>query len=239
MNRVLFFKDQKVEDSIYESHDSSILVHIKEVLKKTEGDSIKLCIADDGLFEAKIITLGDSIKVEILKKEESIQSNINLIIGLSRPPTCQKILEHGTTFGVSSFHFMATSNGEKSFCDSKLFKDQRYKKYIDMGLSQSDSYYKYPEVNLSKKWNLNDIGSEQLFVLDPFCVETFEDYNIDFDKKMVLAIGPERGWNSFEFEDLLNRGFKKVRLGPSKLRVELATYSALSQLDLIKMKSQK
>ncbi len=238
MNRILLSKENKISEDTYRLNDPNAIAHIQKVLQKKEGEEVKCCLINQGLFQGKIQKISnESIDFTLEEKLPSETSPVELYIGLSRPPTCQKILEHGTTMGVSSFHFTRTRLGEKSFYDSKLFQNKHYEKYLKLGLSQSDSYYQLPSFELSARWAPEEIEGEQKFVLDPFTEDSFADVSLDFSKKIILAIGPERGWHSSEVDDLVNCGFKRIRLGSAKLRVELATYSALSQLELLKMKA--
>ncbi|MDH5581518.1 MAG: RsmE family RNA methyltransferase [Bdellovibrionales bacterium] len=238
MNRILIQESHRIGPNIYRLTNPSVLEHIHQVLGKSMGEELKCCLVNKGLFNGVIKDLKESeLTVELLDEVASETTNIELFVGLSRPPTCQKILEHGTTLGVSSFHFTRTKLGEKSFIDSKLFKEKRYEKYLKLGLSQSDGFFQLPDFKLSSHWAPTDIEGEQKFVLDPFSSKTFSDVKINFKKKITLAIGPERGWHPQEVEEMVEHGFQGINLGPSKLRVELATYCALSQLELLRPKT--
>jgi 16S rRNA (uracil1498-N3)-methyltransferase len=45
---------------------------------------------------------------------------------------------------------------------------------------------------------------------------------------VVLAIGPEGGWNDFELGLLEARGFQRISLGPRSLRTDTACIAMLS-----------
>ncbi|MFZ9001568.1 MAG: RsmE family RNA methyltransferase [Bacteriovoracaceae bacterium] len=238
MNRILIQDKHLIAPSTYKITDPSVLEHIHQVLDKKVGEQLKCCLIDKGLYTGVVKDLNQSeIVIGLLNEVPSVKTNIELYVGLSRPPTCQKILEHGTTLGVNSFHFTRTKLGEKSFIDSKLFKEKRYEKYLKLGLAQSDSFTQFPHFHLSDTWSPQDIKGHQKFILDPFSTKTFSDVNIDFNEKITLGIGPERGWHADEVEQMVSLGFERITLGPSKLRVELATYCALSQLELLRPKT--
>ena len=42
------------------------------------------------------------------------------------------------------------------------------------------------------------------------------------DRRILLAVGPEGGWNTFELELLARHGFTGVSMGPRTLRVDTA-----------------
>jgi 16S rRNA (uracil1498-N3)-methyltransferase len=45
---------------------------------------------------------------------------------------------------------------------------------------------------------------------------------------VLLAIGPEGGWNAFELDLLRAHGFEMIGLGPRRLRVDTACVSLLA-----------
>ena len=48
------------------------------------------------------------------------------------------------------------------------------------------------------------------------------------DERVLIAIGPEGGWNAFELALLQTRGFRPVGLGPRPLRVDTACTALLA-----------
>ncbi|MFI5391071.1 MAG: RsmE family RNA methyltransferase, partial [Bacteriovoracales bacterium] len=168
----------------------------------------------------------ESIELKVENISPKYFAPFELLVGLSRPPTCKKLLEHGTSLGVSRFNFYPAQLSEKSYQESNLFKD--YQKYLKYGLSQSGIYHQMPEVNLKK-----DFSGEQKFVLSPKTKKTFLDYKIQPNKKITLAIGPERGFLNREIDAFKDQGFLEVSIGPPILRVEIATFAALGQLHLL------
>jgi RsmE family RNA methyltransferase len=106
------------------------------------------------------------------------------------------------------------------------------------GLSQSGVYTRIPTFSL-EKYNAIDqyqTLNGQKFILDLKAQETFDDYPLDFKHPITLAIGPERGWVKNEIATFNAAGFKSVKISSSILRVEHAFYSAVSQLELKKLK---
>ena len=89
--------------------------HLKKVLKVQKDSPIKLCLINEGLADGKVLeVLTDKILVKIGTIKDSVEVKTKLIVGLSRPLTMQKILEHGTTLGVSEFHFFRAELSEKN-----------------------------------------------------------------------------------------------------------------------------
>lgn len=221
-------------------HDSLVLGHIKNTLKSRIGDVLKCTVLNQGLTTGEIIELCDSHCR--LKLSEIIPGHtqwFNLVTGLSRPQTSKKILEHATTFGVNKIHFFKASLSEKSYMDSKIFTSKEYEEYMLAGLSQSGIYTSMPEFILDKynpAQSYKDVDPGQKFILDLKGAHNFLDMNaeIDFQKPVTLAVGPERGFVSEDIARFHEVGFKSVKISSSILRVEHAIYSAVSQLELLR-----
>jgi RsmE family RNA methyltransferase len=226
MNSFLVFEEEKVNEA-YLIHDKERIIHVQNILKSSIGDSLNVCLVNHGLGRGVIEEISsDHLKIKLGEINPMAHAPFELLIGVSRPHSCQKILEHGTCMGVSNFNFFTATLSEKSYLKAKLFED--YKKYLKYGLSQSGLYHKLPEVSLSKKYS-----GTQKFILNPKTNKTFKDFQLKKDEKITLAIGPERGFTEKEVEEFKEKGFLEVSLGSPILRVEIATFTALGQLHLL------
>ncbi len=176
----------------------------------------------------------ENVLKNVLKKRNPW---VNLIIGLSRPQTCKKVLELGTSMGVKSFEFLDAKLSEKSYAQSKVFQNNAFEKYLLNGLSQSSNLHIMPSLKVEKslKKESGEEG-EQKLILSPFSEKSLNDISLDFEKPITVAIGPERGWTGKEVEKFKSHNFLEVKISSSVLRVETATISVLSQLELLKNK---
>jgi len=197
---------------------------------------LKVTLVGVGIGEAYIKSLSDdSLTLLVESITPKNLAPYDLIIGLSRPPTLKKVLEHATTLGVGKFDFFKAALSEKSYLDSKLFKEDNLLKYLRFGISQSAIYHNLPKVKLHE--SLPDFKNrEQKFILSPKSTKTFLDVDLDFSKRITVAVGPERGWTEGEITSFKNMGFIEIGISPSILRVETAVFSSLGQLELLRIK---
>lgn len=245
MNRVVIFASE-YEKKLpalreIEINDSLRVNHIRTILKLIVGDIIKVTLENLGLAQAKITNLSEkNVCLDIIDQIPGKKARYQLIIGLSRPQTCKKIIEHATSMGVGSFDFFSAELGEKSYANAKLFSHKEYEELLHLGLSQSSGLYKTPIVRVHQRINKEAFSQmEQKFILSPFAEENFTDVEIDFKKPITLAIGPERGFTTKEVEIFKEMGYKEIRISNSILRVEIATFATLGQLDLLDLKQSK
>ena len=218
--------------------DPKIISHLHETLKARPGDTFKCTVLNSGLCQGTITEISATKCLLNLSPIKEAQPQwFNLVVGISRPQTSKKVLEHATTFGAKKIHFFKASLSEKSYLDSKVFEESECTEYLEAGLSQSAIYSHLPVVQIDK---YNPAGSysngPQKFILDLNAKENFLDLkdSIQFDTPITLAIGPERGFISEDIERFHEAGFKSVKISSSILRVEHAIYSAVSQLELIR-----
>lgn len=216
--------------------DVHMLSHIHSTLKLTPGDWVKCTILDQGLCSGTVTKIDPAKCTLALGPIVNGQTQwFDLITGLSRPQTTKKILEHATTFGARKFHFFKASLSEKSYLDSKIFEDKAYEEFLIAGLSQSAIYTNLPEFKLEKYNPAEQYKNvPQKFILDLKGNKSFLDIEIDFNKPITLAIGPERGFIKDDIDRFHAASFTSIKISSSILRVEHAIYSAISQLELIR-----
>lgn len=218
--------------------EPSILEHLHATLKSKVGDTLKCTILNSGLTTGEILFLDKKIcKLKLGPITSSNAPWFNLVIGISRPQTSKKILEHATTFGVQNIHFFKSTLSEKSYLDSKIFLKEECESYLRAGLSQSAIYSTLPLVKVDKFNPAQSYeNAPQKFILNLKESKSFLDYapEIDFNLPITLAIGPERGFVSEDLQRFDSAGFKSVKISSSILRVEHAIYSAVSQLELLR-----
>lgn len=233
MNRVPILR--KNSESLFEISNFETVKHLKKVLKVQKDSPIKLCLINEGLADGKVLeVLTDKILVKIGTIKDSVEVKTKLIVGLSRPLTMQKILEHGTTLGVSEFHFFKAELSEKSFLDSKFIKDAKFESYMKKGLAQSGIFSKMPQVYIYNKFadiSLKQFSNYNKLFLSLNSTDFLTKNNTIKKLPSVFLIGPERGFTNDEEEVFLQLNFLGVKIGPSIQRVEYATASILAQLE--------
>jgi RsmE family RNA methyltransferase len=229
---ILFDSDRDQSDpNVFHIEDDFRLNHLNNVVKASVGKMLQLTWLDHKRGVGEVVNL-NPFSIKWVKDAPSAESGVHLYVGLSRPPTCKKILEHGSTMGVSSFTFFSTDLGEKSYRSSKLWTEELYKELLHLGLSQSRLYYQMPKVEvLDRMPKVSELAGA--FYLDPSCERYLNKKDVDGELEPRFLIGPERGWSDQELSTLSSGELHGRLLSPSVLRVEIATFSLLGQLHLL------
>lgn len=233
MNTLILLETDCTHEDHFEIKDSKRVTHLREILKVKEGDELRVGLLGGSFGRALVTSLSPlSLKVEWKQaSKQEILPQISLSIGLSRPPTLKKILEHATSMGVQSFEFYRAHLSEKSYADSKIFEKEAMKDLLMLGLSQGSSSLYLPEVSVTKSGVEALEPTAQSFVLSLEGDHSFWDYEIDFSKPLHFVLGPERGLTKSEDQSLIERGFRPLKIHPSILRVEIATFALLGALE--------
>ena len=235
MNSIVIFEHELNENRI-SIDDSYRLAHLNQVIKPILGQELKITVLGHGLSVAKVSKLeSKQVVLEVIKAFDKPQyPQIHLVVGLSRPPTMKKILEHASSMGVRHFHFFPAKLSEKSYADSKIWSDGKAEQAMIDGLAQSAHYWQRPMIYQYKFLeSLPRFENADRRILSLAQGLKNQMKPIDKDKGLVLAFGPERGFTIQEDQALQVRGFQAVSLGPSVLRVEIAVFATLAQAQFL------
>lgn len=240
MNRIPVF-EREVQSKMIQIDDSWRLEHLLKNLRAKPGDELKLTfIGGGGLGTGRLESLCSekalfSFDPKTLVKAPKAQTV--LLLGLCRPPSMQKILEHGSALGVSHFIFTPTALCEKSFLKSRKLEPETREHRMLLGIVQGGQYDEIPRFTLASGFSS---------ALEEFCNQADLRFFGELDSQIDLlsasapgnhfktgfALGPERGFTREE-EDLLRKAeCQGVLFHQGIQRVEIATFLALGQWEL-------
>lgn len=238
MNRIPIRRSNT--ETLIRLSEFELLKHLKKVIKVSINDPIKLTLINEGLVTGIIKKVEkEFIEIEIDPNEIKAPEPTNsvLIIGSSRPLTCKKIFEHGTTLGIGQFIFFQAQLSEKSYYESKIYEESEYTKHLILGLAQSGIYSNLPKVSIYQSFDqipLDQIEISNKLLLSLESHSTLDQVGFSPKISSTILVGPERGFTQDEEDIFEHMGFKKVSIGRSIQRVEYAVASALGQIELMK-----
>jgi len=236
MNRVLI-NSSSIKENLYSISDTRVREHIVNHLKLKIGDTFKATLLEKGTGLAIIKEIKETeITVEMKTLDSPELPEIHLCVATSRPPTLKKIIEHGTSLGVTHFHFFKGELSDKSYSMSKVLEPTSMASLASLGLEQGAKNYKLPQFeNLDSFDKLSLPETSNCFILSLEDRKLLSEQRIDINAPVILLIGSERGWTKKEENTFRERGFIPVFLSEHVLRTEIATFSALSQLEMIRL----
>ena len=162
-------------------------------------------------------------------------SPITLVCAMQRPLTFKKILHGALTMGVKKIHFIHAAKVEKSYWQAAVLRENELDLEIRLALEQcGDTVYPEFEFHTRFKPFVEDVlpqlvQSSALAVFGhPRSVTPVP--MPPGNGSIILAAGPEGGFNEFENTMLEQSGLLPVTLGTRVLRSEYAVTALLAKL---------
>ncbi len=240
MNIIILTNADKLSAINYYVTDERFL-HLKKILKAKINDVIEVGILNGPTGRARIKELSDNSALLEIVEHNSIKEKlfqIDLICALPRPQTLKKVLSTCASMGVEHLYLIRSEKVEKSYFHSPLLEENNYTSYLIEGLSQGKRTI-LPKISIHSRFKK---FFEDEFINSKYQINLLAHPNADsyLDKtpirnfsKIVLATGPEGGWNDFEINFMKEKGFINYKLSDSILRVENAVTAAMAQIELL------
>jgi 16S rRNA (uracil1498-N3)-methyltransferase len=239
MNIIILTKKDRLNDDYYHLNDERYL-HIRDILKLSEKDFCEIGLLNGPCGKASVKNIDSEkviLKIDELYRVKEPEKGIEIICALPRPQTLKKVLSNCATMGVSKISLIRSEKVEKSYFQSPLLEKRNYDKYLIEGLSQGKRTL-LPEVDIHKKFkpffeNRFPENNSVCILAIPEAENYLSTYSLS-NKNLIIAIGPEAGWNEFEINFMKNAGFTEFKLSENTLRVENAVVSVLAQIELLR-----
>lgn len=242
MNIIILTAEDKIDTNRYRISDER-LAHIQKVLKSEPGDILEVGLLLGPTGSAKIAALSKTeVELEIIRFNEIKNTKtpkIDLICALPRPQTLKKVLNISATMGVNNIYLIKSEKVEKSYFHSPLLEKTNYNKYLIEGLSQGKRT-DLPQISIHKRFKeffttyFNEENKSTIRLIAHPDNSSYLNKNIlNSTNHLILAIGPEGGWNDYEINFMIERGFNKFKLSENILRVESAVTAALCHVELL------
>jgi 16S rRNA (uracil1498-N3)-methyltransferase len=206
--------------------------HAVRVLRMTDGDQLTLTDGKGFFYSAKI-TKADSKKCqfEILDKRETPKKNFHIHIAIAPTKNADRVewfVEKAIEIGIHEISFILCKNSER-----KVINMERVEKIAVNALKQSQQAL-LPKLNeLVPFKKILEVKADQRFI---GFVDSDNSLHLkalaQLNKKYLILIGPEGDFSKEELELALKNGFKKVSLGPNRLRTETAALVSCQILNL-------
>jgi 16S rRNA (uracil1498-N3)-methyltransferase len=230
---ILFYQPAIPEGALYLDSDESR--HCVKVLRRKAGDAIAVTDGKGFFYEA-VITKADAAQChfEVRRKTPAPERDHYIHIAISPTKNADRIewfVEKATELGVDRITLMDCRNTERSF-----IKTERLQKVAISAMKQSvkavvpliqDQLLQFTEV-------VEQCQEQEKCVayVDPDNTLHLQDA-VAVNKSYCVLIGPEGDFSPEELKTAADHGFRKVSLGPSRLRTETAGMVACHILNLI------
>ena len=211
--------------------------HIASVLKAAPGDTIRVGVLD-GPFGLATIAAIDDHAVRLRCEFESVvppRPPVDLLLAVPRPKVLRRLWAQLAALGVGRIIVTNAERVERNYFDTHVLTPECYRPLLIEGLQQARDT-RLPIVSVHRQFRV--LVEDQLDQLSDASVRLVADPRGSASvtaavgrqpaSRVLLAIGPEGGWNEFELSLLEAHGFQTVTMGSRTLRSDTACISLLS-----------
>ncbi len=234
-----------VRDQEWDGDDSVIVAgdrarHLLQVIRCRAGDEIRVGRPNGPVGIGRVLEAGPT-EVRLACRFDGrppVVGRMELLMAVPRPKVLGRVIEQAVSLGVARIHLLRTWFVEKSYLGCDLLKrPELMEARIWNGLEVSGRTH-VPEVRIHPLFRpfvedrldhiLGDGGGR--YVAHPGAEAPLVGVALPQGGRLALAVGPERGWTTFERDLLVAHGFQAVSLGNGTLRVETAVVAGLAIL---------
>lgn len=219
----LFYSPEITKEQAQFTFSKEESKHIIKVLRKTNGDVLKITNGKGDVFTAQISQANEKHCVITIVSSET-QNPLPYHLHLAVAPTKMNdryewFLEKATEIGVTEITPVLCEHSER-----KVVKIERFEKILQAAMKQSLQCY-LPKLNdaMAYKDFIKQTFKGDLFIAH--CEETNRKSlkkELKPGKDITILIGPEGDFSKSEIALAIAQGFQPVTLGDTRLRTETA-----------------
>ena len=233
-------------------------VHVRKILNAADGQAIRAGVLDAGRCDDAVVRwvgAGEerALRLDLGDADELLRPaavagrpRVDLLLAMPRPLQFGRLLPMVASLGIGTLWVTAAAKTPKTYFSSHLLKkghEAALRTALAEGLAQAgDTDMPRVEVRKSVRRLLEDgelNGYSRMLLCHPDrggeggeCTSNSVSgalRGIEGDARVLLAVGPEGGWEEpVELELLRGHGFTQVSLGPRTLRTDVAVVSLLA-----------
>lgn len=211
--------------------------HMLKVLRVTPGLQVRVGVLDgprgiatvDGIRD-EAVTL--SCVFDVIAPA---RPPVDLLLATPRPKVMRRLWAQIAALGVGRIILTNAEKVERNYFDTHMLEPGTYRPLLIEGLQQARDT-RMPSVSIHRRFKvlIEDeldqlVGPALRIVADPSAATPVtEIVRRSREPRILLAIGPEGGWNAFELDLLAAHGFQSAGMGPRTLRTDTACVALLA-----------
>lgn len=211
--------------------------HLLNVLKVAPGQTVRVGLVD-GPFGAGTVESTADGRVTmrcVFEADTPARPRVDLLLAVPRPKVMRRLWAQLAALGVGQIILTNAERVERPYFDTHVLTEDCYRPLLIEGLQQARDT-RLPSVSIHRQFKvlvedhldaLSDAGTR--IVADPGAAASVAAaVGGHPGGRVLIAIGPEGGWNAFELALLQAHGFRPAGLGPRALRVDTACTAVLA-----------
>ena len=207
------------------------------MLRVANGATLRVGLVDGPRGTAVVRSI-DSTVVELgctFEATPPARPAVDLVLALPRPKVMRRLFAQLAALGVGRIILTNAARVERDYFDAHILSPAVYRPLLIEGLQQAKDT-RLPTVTIHRQFRiLVEDEFEELIpegvrlVAEPGGAPSIEHQAAaSGSDRIVLAVGPEGGWNEFELTLMKSHGFLPISLGTRTLRSDTACVALLT-----------
>ncbi len=222
--------------------------HVAQVLKAGPGQTVRVGMVNGSFGSGAVAAVSDcSVSLHCtFTSEKPSRPRVDLLLALPRPKVLRRLWAQLASLGVGQIVLTNAERVERNYFDTHVLSEGCYRPLLIEGLQQARDTW-LPRVSIHKQFRVlveDDLsllypGGHRL-VAHPGCGTA--DMRLDDaapSERVMVAVGPEGGWNGFELKLLADHGFHAFDMGGRTLRTDTACVALLALVHSVLRKSER
>jgi len=211
--------------------------HLLKVLKVAPGDRVRLGLLDGPRGAGTVQSIGDGTVALrcVFEGEIPPRPRVDLLLALPRPKVMRRIWAQAAALGVGQIILTNAARVERNYFDTHWLTPEGYRPLLMEGLQQARDT-RLPSVSIHRQFKVlvedaldGLFGGGPRLMADPGAARPpGAAAREGGGERLLLAVGPEGGWNDFERNLLAAHRFQPVGMGPRALRSDTACIALLA-----------
>lgn len=211
--------------------------HMIGVLRVTPGARVRVGLIDGGIGTAEVERVdAGRVTLRCALGEAPARPRVDLLLALPRPKVLGRLYGPLAQLGVGRLILSNAARVERFYFDAHQLDPAFRRAQLLEGLAQARDT-RVPSVTVHR--SLRVLVEDELDAMTPRARRLMADpgaqrgvreacTGLEADERVLIAIGPEGGWNDFERDLLRAHGFGAIGLGARTLRSDVATIALLA-----------
>jgi RsmE family RNA methyltransferase len=211
--------------------------HLRDVLRVWPDQQVRIGLLDGPLgFGVVQAVNGDAVTLRCaFEATAPNRPDVDLLLAVPRPKVLRRLWAPLASLGVGQIILTNAERVERPYFDSHILDERVFGPLLREGLQQARDT-RLPRVSIHRRFKVlveDDLdtlaGPGLRLVADPSGETSIgAAVSASAPQRILLAVGPEGGWNPYELSLLQAHAFQLVGLGPRPLRVDTACTALLA-----------
>lgn len=211
--------------------------HLLRVLRVTPGATVRLGVENGPVGVGTVTEVGaDTVTLTcVFEPAAPPRPRVDLLLAVPRPKVLKRLWAQLAALGVGHIILTNAARVERPYFDTHVLAPDVYRPLLVEGLQQARDTH-VPAVTVHRQFrkliedDLDPLSDARIRLLaDPGPHPgVSREAGAAGTGRVLLAVGPEGGWNDFERALLREHGFTSVAMGPRTLRTDTACVALLT-----------